>query len=122
MLWVFLVHLLGFVVDVLIRTRHTDHEQDLQILVLQHQRRLLQRERCQPALRPCDPYLTSGWRDEQARRRAAPRPVRLARWPPPLARARAACLHAGEEERRWRGLAPSPACPASGSSTSSREG
>jgi hypothetical protein len=48
MVWFVLVHLLGFVVDLLIPTRRTDHEKDLQILVLQHQLRLLQRERPQP--------------------------------------------------------------------------
>ena len=48
MLWMVLVHLLSFFVDLLIPTRRTDREKDLQILVLQHQLRLLQRERPPP--------------------------------------------------------------------------
>ena len=48
MVWFVLRHLVGFLVDLLTATRHTDHDKDLQILVLQHQLRLLQRERCQP--------------------------------------------------------------------------
>ena len=48
MLWFVLVHLLGFFVDLLMPTGRTDREKDLQILVLQHQLRLLQRERPQP--------------------------------------------------------------------------
>ena len=48
MVWFVLMHLVGFLVDLLTATRHTDHDKDLQILVLQHQLRLLQRERPQP--------------------------------------------------------------------------
>ncbi len=48
MIWFVLVHLVGFLVDLLTATRRTEHDKDLQILVLQHQLRLLQRERPQP--------------------------------------------------------------------------
>ena len=47
MVWFVLVHLLGFLVDLLTACR-TERDKDLQILVLQHQLRLLQRERPQP--------------------------------------------------------------------------
>src|SRR3712207_4910391 len=48
MVWFILLHLVGFLVDLLTATRRPDHDKDLQILVLQHQLRLLQRERPQP--------------------------------------------------------------------------
>ena len=48
MVWLVLMHLVGFLVDLLTSTRRTDDEKDFQILVLQHQLRLLQRERPQP--------------------------------------------------------------------------
>ena len=48
MAWLVLLHLVGFPVDLLTATRHTEHDKDLQILVLQHQLRLLQRQRPQP--------------------------------------------------------------------------
>ena len=48
MVWLVLLHLVGFLVDLLTATRRTDHDKDLQMLVLQHQLRLLQRERPQP--------------------------------------------------------------------------
>ena len=48
MVWFVFMHLVGFLVDLLTATRRTEHDKDLQILVLQHQLRLLQRERRQP--------------------------------------------------------------------------
>src|SRR5215211_1794098 len=48
MVWFVLVHLVHFLVDLLTATRRSDQDKDLQILVLQHQLRLLQRERPQP--------------------------------------------------------------------------
>ncbi len=48
MVWFVLVHLVDFLVDLLTATRRSDRDKDLQILVLQHQLRLLQRERPQP--------------------------------------------------------------------------
>src|SRR5215210_6801494 len=48
MVWFVLGHLVGFLVDLLTATRRTDHDKDLHILVLQHQLRLLHRERPQP--------------------------------------------------------------------------
>src|SRR5919199_6677446 len=46
--WFVLVYLVGFLVDVLTGPRRSADEKDLQILLLQHQLRLLQRERPQP--------------------------------------------------------------------------
>ena len=43
--WFVLMHLVGFLVDLLRPTQRPEHDKDLQILVLQHQLRLLQRER-----------------------------------------------------------------------------
>src|SRR5215210_3797248 len=54
MVWFALLHLLGFVVDLLTAARRTDRDKDLEILLLRHQLRLMQRER--------------------------PRPLRLSRW------------------------------------------
>jgi hypothetical protein len=48
MVWLVLMHLVGFLVDLLTATRRPEHDKDLQILLLQHQLRLLQRERPQP--------------------------------------------------------------------------
>jgi putative transposase len=52
MVWFVLVHLIGFVVDLLTATRRTDREKDVELLLLRHQLRLLQRERPRP------PHLT----------------------------------------------------------------
>ncbi len=46
--WFVLLHLVGFLVDLLTATRRTDRDKDVEILVLRHQLRLLQRERPQP--------------------------------------------------------------------------
>src|SRR5919199_6735710 len=48
MLWCVLLHLLGFLVDLLTPPRGTDRDKDLEILLLRHQLRLLQRERPRP--------------------------------------------------------------------------
>ena len=49
MVWFVLVHLLGFVVDLLTTTRRPDRDKDLEILLLRHQLQVLQRERPRPA-------------------------------------------------------------------------
>src|SRR5919202_5026480 len=49
MTWFVLVHLVGFLVAVLTGPRRSADEKDVQILLLQHQLRLLQRERPQPS-------------------------------------------------------------------------
>src|SRR5919202_1508022 len=49
MTWFVLVHLVGFLVAVLTGPRRSADEKDMQILLLQHQLRLLQRERPQPS-------------------------------------------------------------------------
>jgi putative transposase len=46
--WFILVHLIGFVADLLTAPRRTAPEKDLEILLLRHQLRLLQRERPRP--------------------------------------------------------------------------
>ena len=50
--WFVLVYLVGFLVDVLTGPRRSADEKDMQILLLQHQLRLLQRERPQPPRLP----------------------------------------------------------------------
>ncbi len=54
MFWFMLTHFVAFLVDLVTGTRRGDHEKDLQILVLRHQVRLLQRQRPRP------PRLTRG--------------------------------------------------------------
>ena len=41
MVWFALLHLLGFVVDLLTATRRTDRDKDVEILLVRHQLRLL---------------------------------------------------------------------------------
>jgi hypothetical protein len=48
MVWFGLLHLVGFLVDLLTATRRPEHDTDLQIMVRQHHLRLLQQERPQP--------------------------------------------------------------------------
>ena len=48
MLWFGLLHLIRFLVDLLTATRRADRDKDLQILLLQQQVRLLQREQRRP--------------------------------------------------------------------------
>ncbi len=50
MVWFLLLHLVMFLVDLVTVTRRTDRDKDLEILLLRHQLRLLQRERPRP---PC---------------------------------------------------------------------
>ena len=50
MFWFVLAHLAKFLVDLVTVGRRTDRDKDLQILLLQHQVRLLQRQRPQPRL------------------------------------------------------------------------
>ena len=50
MWWFILTHLATFLVDLVTVRRRTDRDKDLQILLLQHQVRLLQRQRPQPRL------------------------------------------------------------------------
>jgi putative transposase len=48
MVWSILLHLLGFIVDLLTATHRADQDKDVEILLLRHQLRLVQRERRQP--------------------------------------------------------------------------
>ena len=50
MCWFVLAHLVAFLVDLVSVRRRTDRDKDLQILLLQHQARLLQCQRPQPRL------------------------------------------------------------------------
>ena len=50
MCWLVLTHLVALLVDLVSVRRRTDRDKDLQILLLQHQVRLLQRQRPQPRL------------------------------------------------------------------------
>ena len=50
MCWFVLAHLVAFLVDLVAARRHPDRDKDLQILLLQHQVRLLQRRRPPPRL------------------------------------------------------------------------
>ncbi len=52
--WFVLTHFVAFFVDLVVGTRPRNHDKDLQILVLRHQARLLQRQRPRP------PRLTRG--------------------------------------------------------------
>ncbi len=45
MFWFVLAHLAAFLVDLVLGVRRRDRDKDLQILVLRHQVRLLQRQR-----------------------------------------------------------------------------
>ena len=48
MVWFLLLHLVRFLVDLVTVTRRTDRDKDVEILLLRHQLRLLQRERPRP--------------------------------------------------------------------------
>ena len=48
MCWFVLAHLVTFLVDLVAARRRPDRDKDLQILLLQHQVRLLQRQRPPP--------------------------------------------------------------------------
>ena len=50
MFWFVLAHLVAFLVDLVTLARRPDRDKDLQILLLQHQLRLAQRQRPQPRL------------------------------------------------------------------------
>ena len=48
MVWFVLLHLVMFLVDLVTVTRRTDRVKEVEILLLRHQLRLLQRERPRP--------------------------------------------------------------------------
>ena len=48
MVWLLLLHLIDVVVDLVTVTRSPERDKDLEILLLRHQLRLLQRQRPQP--------------------------------------------------------------------------
>ncbi len=48
MVWSILLHLLGFIVDLLTATHRADQDKDVEILLLRHQLRILQRKQPHP--------------------------------------------------------------------------
>ena len=50
MFWAILLHVLGFVVDLVVGTRRADDAKDLEIVLLRHQLRLLRRRASHPPL------------------------------------------------------------------------
>ena len=115
MLWFVLVHLLGFFVDLLIFTRQTNRERDLQILVLQHQLRLLHRERPRPRhLTRCEKLTLAVLTAKLVRMTTGPhvrldqalllfKPETVLRWHRELVRRKWTC--------RWRSARGRPATP-----------
>ncbi len=73
MCWFVLVHLVAFLVDLVSVRRRPDHDKDLQILLLQHQVRLLQRPRPQPHLTRWEKLTFAVLTSELARLTAGPR-------------------------------------------------
>src|SRR5215211_2962460 len=73
MFWFVLAHLATFLVDLLTGTRHADRDKDLQIALLQHQLRLLQRQRPQPRLTRWEKLTLAVLTTELARLTAGPR-------------------------------------------------
>ncbi len=73
MFWFVLAHLVTFLVDLLTGTRHADCDKDLQIALLQHQLRLLQRQRPQPRLTRWEKLTLAVLTTKLARLTAGPR-------------------------------------------------
>ena len=73
MFWFVLAHLVTFLVDLVTGTRHADRDKDLQIALLQHQLRLLQRQRPQPRLTRWEKLTLAVLTTELARLTAGPR-------------------------------------------------
>ena len=73
MFWFVLTHLVAFLVDLVIAPRRTDHDKDLQILLLQHQVRLLQRQRPPPRLTRAEKLTLAVLTTKLARLTAGPR-------------------------------------------------
>jgi hypothetical protein len=71
--WFVPAHLVTFLVDLLTGTRHADRDKDLQILLLQHQLRLLQRQRPQPRLTRWEKLTLAVLTTKLARLTAGPR-------------------------------------------------
>ena len=73
MCWFVLTHLVAFLVDLVSVRRRPDRDKDLQILLLQHQVRLLQRQRPQPRLTRWEKLTLAVLTSKLAHLTAAPR-------------------------------------------------
>ena len=73
MCWFVLVHLVAFLVDLVSVRRRPDHDKDPQILLLQHQLRLLQRQRPPPRLTRWEKLTLAVLTTKLARLTAGPR-------------------------------------------------
>ena len=73
MFWFVLAHLVAFLVDLVAGGQHADRDKDLQILLLQHQVRLLQRQRPQPRLTRWEKLTLAVLTTKLARLTAGPR-------------------------------------------------
>ena len=73
MCWFVLAHLVTFLVDLVAARRRPDRDKDLQILLLQHQVRLLQRQRPQPRLTRWEKLTLAVLTSKLARLTAGPR-------------------------------------------------
>jgi hypothetical protein len=71
--WFVLARLMAFLVDLLSVRRRPDRDKDLQILLLQHQVRLLQRQRPSPRLTRWERLALAVLTDKLARMTAGPR-------------------------------------------------
>ncbi len=73
MCWFVLTHLVAFLVDLVAARRRPDRDKDLQILLLQHQVRLLQRQRPPPRLTRWEKLTLAVLTSKLARLTAGPR-------------------------------------------------
>ncbi len=73
MFWFLLTHAVAFLVDLVTALRRTDRDKDLQILLLQHQVRLLQRQRPPPRLTRAEKLTLAVLTSKLARLTAGPR-------------------------------------------------
>ena len=73
MCWFVLTHLVTFLVDLVAARRRPDYDKDLQILLLQHQVRLLQRQRPPPRLTRWEKLTLAVLTSRLARLTAGPR-------------------------------------------------
>ena len=73
MFWFVLTHIVAFLVDLATAPRRTDRDKDLQILLLQHQVRLLQPQRPPPRLTRAEKLTLAVLTTKLARLTAGPR-------------------------------------------------
>jgi putative transposase len=73
LLWFVLAHLVTFLVGLVTGTRRADRDKDLQLLLLQHQLRLVQRQRPPPRLSRWEKLTLAVLTSKLARSTAGPR-------------------------------------------------